>query len=65
MSKLYRVINNEGLVEYGVKVGDICSLKHEDFFNIAWFYNENWDGDGVLIGQWLKILQKQTNLINF
>ena len=52
MSKLYKVICNAAAVECGVKVGDICSLKHEDFFNIAWFYNENWDDDGIWCLEW-------------
>lgn len=47
MSKLYRVINNEGVKEYGVKVGDICLLKQDDFCGVGWFYNENWYGDGI------------------
>ena len=47
MSKLYRVINNECVAEYGVKVGDICLLKQDDFCGVGWFYNENWDGEGT------------------
>ena len=47
MSKLYRVINNEGVEEYGVKVGDTCLLKQDCQDGTGCYYNENWDEDGT------------------
>ena len=41
MSKLYRVIDSEGVEEYGVKVGDTCLLKQDCQDGTGWYYNEN------------------------
>ena len=47
MGKLYRVVSNESVEEYGVKVGDICTLSGPDSHGVASFYNESWDDDGI------------------
>ena len=47
MSKLYRVINNEGVEIFNVRVGDTCLLQNDDEDGSAWFYNESWDDDGT------------------
>ena len=47
MSKLYRVIDNEDVEEYGVKVGNICTLVEDGSGGTAWFHNEGWLKDGV------------------
>ena len=47
MGKLYRVVSNESVEEYGVKVGDICTIKEYDSGGTAWFHNESWDSDGI------------------
>ena len=47
MGKLYRVVSNESVEEYGVKVGDTCTLSEPDSHGVAWFYNESWDDDGI------------------
>ena len=52
MSKLYRVVSNESVEEYGVKVGDICTLSEPDSHGVAWFHNESWDDDGIWCLGW-------------
>ena len=47
MEKFYRVVNNESVEEYGVKVGDTCTLSEPDSHGRAWFHNESWDDDGI------------------
>ena len=47
MEKFYRVVSNESVEDYGVKVGDTCLLQSYDEDGSAWFYNESWDGDGI------------------
>ena len=52
MSKLYRVLNNEDVEGYGVKVGDICTLSEHNSHGTAWFHNEAWDDDGIWCLEW-------------
>ena len=52
MSKLYRVVSNESVEEYGVKVGDTCTLSEPDSQGRAWFHNESWDDDGTWCLDW-------------
>ena len=52
MGKLYRVVSNESVEDYGVKVGDTCSLQNDDEDESAWFYNESWDDDGTWCLDW-------------
>ena len=47
MGKLYRVVSNESVEKYCVKVGDICTLVEPVTHGVAWFYNESWDDDGI------------------
>ena len=48
MSKLYRVMNNENVEEYGVCVGDICTLlEYDKLHETAWFRSDKWLDDGV------------------
>jgi hypothetical protein len=47
VGKLYRVVSNESVEKYGVKVGDICTLLEPVAHGVAWFYNESWDDDGI------------------
>ena len=47
MGKLYRVVSNESVEKYCVKVGDICTLVEPATHGVAWFYNESWDDDGI------------------
>lgn len=55
-SKKYRVIDNISTRGCGVMVGDICYLSdHKPFgipYGLAWFYNENWDNDGIWCLKW-------------
>ena len=52
MGKLYRVVSNESVEKYGVKVGDICTLSEPVTHGVAWFYNESWDDDGTWCLDW-------------
>ena len=52
MSKLYTVISNDYVEHYNIKVGDICLLQNDDEDGSAWFYNDNWDGDGTWCLDW-------------
>lgn len=47
MSKLYRVVDNEDLEDYGVQVGDICTHYEDDSVGTAWFHNDEWLDDGI------------------
>ena len=55
-SKKYRVLDNSCTRGCGVMVGDICCVSDQEPFGIpygvAWFYNENWDDDGVWCLKW-------------
>lgn len=55
MGKLYKVISNEDVEKFGVKVGDICSLKEDHSSGTAWFYNEGWKGDGEWCLEWTMV----------
>lgn len=54
--KKYLVIDNRSTRGFGVMVGNICYLSdHEPFgipYGVAWFYNENWDDDGIWCLKW-------------
>lgn len=54
--KKYRVLDNSSTRCHGVRVGDICYLSdHEPFgipYGLAWFYNENWNNDGIWCLKW-------------
>ena len=52
MGKLYRVVSNESVEKYGVKVGDICTLSEHGSHATAWFHNEAWDDDGIWCLGW-------------
>ena len=52
MGKLYRVVSNESVEDYGVKVGDICSLQKDNKDGTSWFNNYNWDNDGTWCLDW-------------
>ena len=52
MSKLHRVINNEGVEIFNVRVGDICALETDDRDGTAWFKNSNWGDDGIWCLEW-------------
>ena len=52
MSKLYRVVSNESVEHYNIKVGDTCLLQNDDEDGSAWFYNESWDDDGTWCLVW-------------
>ena len=52
MSKLYRVINNEGVEIFNVRVGDTCLLQNDDEDGSAWFCNDNWYDDGTWCLDW-------------
>lgn len=47
MSKVYRVVNVDGMEEYGVKLGDTCSREEDINASLAWFYSPTWIGDGI------------------
>lgn len=59
MSNLYRVINNEHIEQYLVKVGDVCELHEYDSEATAWFHNEDWLDDGV----WCLMLTKVEEIL--
>lgn len=54
--KKYRVVDNSSARDYGVMVGDICCVSdHKPMItrdDSDWFYNENWDEDGVWCLKW-------------
>lgn len=54
--KKYRVIDNRSTKGLGVRVGDICCVSnHKPMITndgSDWFYNENWDEDGVWCLKW-------------
>ena len=52
MEKFYRVVSNEIVEGYGVKVGDTCLLQNDDEDGSAWFYNDNWDDNGIWCLDW-------------
>ena len=55
-SKKYRVIDNTCAICCGVRIGDICYLSDNKPLEAGdwsdWFYNENWDDDGVWCLRW-------------
>ena len=55
MSKLHRVINNEGVEFFNVRVGDICLLQNDDEDGSAWFYNESWEHNGTWCLDWSRV----------
>ena len=55
MSKLYRVVDNEDVEDYGVKVGNICTLVEDGSGGTAWFHNDTWLYDGVWCLTWAQV----------
>ena len=45
--KRYRVVNNEGLEHYNIKVGDECVMYEDDGSDRPLFYSEHWTGVGI------------------
>ena len=55
MVKLYRVVAVDGMEEYGVSIGDVCSLVKGFSTTSAWFYSESWLYDGTWVLDWVQL----------